>query len=403
MLSITVTQTDLAKALASVKRAVPGKSSLPILTHVLLTAERRGTQQYISLRATDLDVTVEVPVGGKIDAPGALAVPFKALATVVQQTEGLLKLEGMGTKGSGKKAEQSPTLSVQTTGTFRVQLPALAATEFPSVPEVAGAKQDGAPYTVTLSGDAITQMARVTPFVSTEDSRPILSGVLVEFRRTETRAVATNGHRMAVARVPGHWELPSKTAKGVTTIDTPSAILPPLALEMAAALFARTDAVTVQWHPKGQHIRLANDWGQIWARLIEGPYPHYEQVIPRENDKVATFDSKPLLASLKRLKPFTNTNTRRLRFDLSPAGIAIQAKTPDLGIADDVLPGSYEGEPMQIGLNLDYLEGCVRALDTEAVSLSLKAPERATTLHGISEGVVDRSFMLLLMPLRLVD
>lgn len=394
MLDVTVTQKNLLAALAAVKAAVPSRSPLPILETVKLSADAAG----MTVTATDLDLTVRVPLDAKIEATGEICVSYKRLDTVTRQTTGALRLLGMQ---ASKKKDAALSLRVATTGSFSVTLPATPAVEFPSLPK----KQAEAKYNlVSLSGDMVNELARVTPFASTEESRPILNGTLLEFPKGEVRAVATNGHRLALRTLPLDHNI-ARDPKDKKQPSETNVIVPGDALDLVAKLAARTDRLTLVWSPNDPFVQFGGPWGTVYARAIEGPYPHYRQVIPRDNDKAAVMDTKPFLAMLKRLRPFSSDATRRMRLDFGRVGQNVigQTKTPDLGEATDSLDVTYEGEPIEIGFNLDYLSQAVQALDTETFMLSMHQPERAAILAAAKSENGAGRFTLLLMPLQLMD
>jgi len=223
---------------------------------------------------------------------------------------------------------------------------------------------------------------------STEESRPILNGVLWELRPDHMRMVATNGHRLAKMDVP---------AKGGSTADL---IVPPKALEQIRRLFAADDALEIA--RSDNHIGFRAGGTLVFSRLIEGPYPNYEQVIPRENDKVATADKAAMAAALRRMSVVASDQTHRIRLAFSGGAVKFSVQTPDLGEAQDELAVTYEGEPLEIGFNAMYLLEILKYMPTDEVRLTFKAPERAATVEPV--GWDDpASYMALVMPLRLVD
>jgi len=140
----------------------------------------------------------------------------------------------------------------------------------------------------------------------------------------------------------------------------------------------------------------------VFSRLIEGPYPNYEQVIPRENDKAATVDKAAMAAALRRMSVVASDQTHRIRLAFAGGAVKFSVQTPDLGEAQDELPVTYEGEPLEIGFNAMYLLEILKYMPTDEVRLTFKAPERASTVEPV--GWDDpASYMALVMPLRLVD
>jgi DNA polymerase-3 subunit beta len=202
------------------------------------------------------------------------------------------------------------------------------------------------------------------------------------------RMVATNGHRLAKMDVP---------ASGGSTADL---IVPPKALEQIRRLFS-SDA-EVQVARSDNHIGFRAAGKVVFSRLIEGPYPNYEQVIPRENDKSATVDKSAMGAALRRMSVVASDQTHRIRLAFSGGTAKFSVQTPDLGEAQDELAVTYEGEPLEIGFNATYLLEILKYMPTDEVRFTFKAPERAATIEPV--GWNDpASYMCLVMPLRLVD
>src|SRR5207244_3872678 len=140
----------------------------------------------------------------------------------------------------------------------------------------------------------------------------------------------------------------------------------------------------------------------VFSRLIEGPYPNYEQVIPRENDKAATVDKAAMAAALRRMSVVASDQTHRIRLAFTGGAAKFSVQTPDLGEAQDELAASYAGDPLEIGFNAQYLLEIIKFMPTDDVRFTFKAPERAATVEPV--GWDDpASYMALVMPLRLVD
>ena len=226
---------------------------------------------------------------------------------------------------------------------------------------------------------------------STEESRPILNGVLWELRPERMRMVATNGHRLA------RMDVPTPPAGSAAQADL---IVPPKALEQIRRLFGADEEVEIA--RSENHLGFRSATTQIFTRLIEGPYPNYEQVIPRENDKAATADKAALAAALRRMSIVASDQTHRIRMAFANGSCKLSVQTPDLGEAQEELTVSYEGDPLEIGFNASYLLEILKYMPTDEVRMTFKAPERAATCEPV--GWDDpASYLTLVMPLRLVD
>src|SRR6266576_2642268 len=351
-MKFTITREQLQEGLSGVAAAIPAKTTLPVLANVLVEVTKQG----LRLSGTDLDIAVTTTVPAEVDAEGAVTLPAKKLVDI---------------------ARELPS------GPVRFTAAGESREAFPSFPAV---KFDGA--WKAEAGVVHKLVGHVAFAASTEESRPILNGVLWELRPDHMRMVATNGHRLAKMDVP---------AKGGSTADL---IVPPKALEQIRRLFAAEDALEIA--RSDNHIGFRAGGTLVFSRLIEGPYPNYEQVIPRENDKVATADKAAMAAALRRMSVVASDQTHRIRLAFSGGAVKFSVQTPDLGEAQDELAVTYEGEPLEIGFNAMYLLEILKYMPTDEVRLTFKAPERAATVEPV--GWDDpASYMALVMPLRLVD
>ena len=240
------------------------------------------------------------------------------------------------------------------------------------------------------SGDLQKLITHTSFAVSTEESRPILNGVLWELKPESMRMIATNGHRLA------KMEIPIK-ASGAPAADL---IVPPKALEQIRRLFPADEELEIA---RGEnHLGFRSPFTAVYTRLIEGPYPNYDQVIPKDNDRIAVADKVALTSALKRMSVIASDQTHRIRLSFNSGMLRFSVQTPDLGEATDELGIRYIGDQLDIGFNGSYLLEILRYIPTEEVRLTFKAPERAATVEP--EGWNDpASYLCLVMPLRLVD
>jgi DNA polymerase-3 subunit beta len=202
--------------------------------------------------------------------------------------------------------------------------------------------------------------------------------------------VATNGHRLAKMEV-------AIKATGAPSSDL---IVPPKALEQIRRLFPADEELEIA---RGEnHLGFRSPFTAVYTRLIEGPYPNYDQVIPKDNDRVAIADRIALTSALKRMSVIASDQTHRIRLSFNAGMLRFSVQTPDLGEATDELPVRFNGDPLDIGFNASYLLEILRYIPTEEVRLTFKAPERAATVEP--EAWSDpAAYLCLVMPLRLVD
>ena len=370
-MKFTITREQLQEGLVAVAASVPSKTTLPVLSNILLEAGKDG----VRLSGTDLDVAVATTVSASVDQEGAITLPARKLVEIVRELPSAsIRITAAG--------EQRVTIEC---GRSKFRLLGLPREEFPAFPAVKFDKSWRA-----TSGDLQKLIAHVAFAASTEESRPILNGVLWELRAERMRMVATNGHRLARMDVPA-------TAGGATQADL---IVPPKALDQIRRLFRADEEVEIA--RSENHLGFRSKTTQIFTRLIEGPYPNYEQVIPRENDKTATADKSALTSALRRMSIVASDQTHRIRMAFANGSCKLSVQTPDLGEAQEEVTVSYDGDPLEIGFNASYLLEILKYMPTDEVRLTFKAPERAATCEPV--GWDDpASFLTLVMPLRLVD
>ncbi len=369
---LTISREKLQEGLQAVTAAVPSKTTLPVLANLLVETTDRG----IRLSATDLDIAVSTEVSADIEVPGAITIPARKLGEIVRELPPApVKLSATG--------EQRVSLEC---GRARFKLLGLPRDEFPTFPQV---RFDDSAWRV--KSGALQNLITHTAFaVSTEESRPILNGVLWELRDDRMRMVATNGHRLAKM----------ETALEGSTAPSSDLIVPPKALEQIRRLFPAEEELEIA---RGDnHIGFRSPFTAVYTRLIEGPYPNYEQVIPKDNDKSCLLDKAAFVSALKRMSVIASDQTHRIKLSFNAGMLKFSVTTPDLGEANDELPINYDGDPLDIGFNASYLLEILRQMPTDEIKLTFKAPERAATIepHAWSDPAV---YLCLVMPLRLMD
>jgi len=367
----TISREKLQEGLTAVTATIPAKTTLPVLANILVETTEKG----IRLSGTDLDIAVSTEVAADVESSGAITIPAKKLSEIARELPpSPVKIAAAG--------EQRVTLDC---GRAHFKILGLPKDEFPSFPAV----RFNESWRIR-SGELQKLISHTSFAVSTEESRPILNGVLWELRPEMMRMVATNGHRLA------KMELPIKTAAAPSS----DLIVPPKALEQVRRLFPEDEELEIARCEN--HLGFRSPFTSVFTRLIEGPYPPYDQVIPRDNNRIATADRASLMGALRRMSVIASDQTHRIRLSFNAAIVRFSVQTPDLGEATDELPIRYTGDPLDIGFNANYLLEILRYIPTEEVKLTFKAPERAATLEP--EGWSDpASYLCLVMPLRLLD
>lgn len=371
-MKLTITRQNLHEGLAAVSASIPTKTTLPVLSNILIETTDDG----IWMSGTDLDVAVRVRAPADVAEAGSLTVPGKKLQEIARELPG--QPVDIGTQGDQIEL---------TCGRSRFKLNGLPSEEFPNLPEIhfdEGWKVRG--------GDLHRLIHHTSFAVSTEESRPILNGVLWELRDHRMQMVATNGHRLA------------RMAMETEASSAPSAdfIIPPGALRQVERLFEEEDDLEVARN--GNHLGFRSGQRQVFTRLIEGTYPNYDQVIPKENDKLARVEKSTLESAVRRMAVVASDQTHRIRLKFEENRAHLNVLTPDLGEGHDEIELTYDGEELEIGFNAAYLLEVLRYMPTDEVNLTFKAPERAATVEpAVNEGEDEIDYLCLVMPLRLLD
>jgi DNA polymerase III subunit beta len=325
------------------------------------------------LSGTDLDTAVSILVPAEVEAEGAITAPARKLQEIARE----LPPAPVGLAAQG----DAITIS---SGRSRFRLNGLAKDEFPAFPTVPFASSWKA------TGQELNQLISHVSFaVSTEETRPILCGVYWEVTAGEMRMVATNGHRLAKMTI-------SRSGGG----GEGELIVHPRALQQVQKLFRPDEEVEIA--RSENHLGFRGKAVQVFTRLIEGPYPNYEQVIPKDNDKVLIAEKAALTGAIRRMAIVASDHTHQIRFSVGGPLMKFSVKTPDLGEGSEELPVEYEGDPLEIGFNANYMLELLRYMPTDEVKLTFKAPERAATMEPLGNEDAPE-FLCLVMPLRLLD
>jgi DNA polymerase-3 subunit beta len=371
-MKLSITRENLSQGLGSVAATVPTKTTLPVLSNILVRA--KGDR--LELSGTDLDISVSASVPAEVTQEGALTLPAKKLSEITRElADAPVHLTA---EGDQMKLECANS---------RFKLFGLPEAEFPSFPEL-----DFSASWKMVAGDVQRLIAHTAFAASTEESRPILNGVLWQLRPDSTLMVATNGHRLARMR------------SALTEVNAPEAdlIVPPKALAQVERLFDAEDELEVA--QSDNHLAFRSNHRAVYTRLIEGPYPNYEQVIPKDNDRFALVEKKSLESAVRRMAVVASDQTHRIRMQFQDGNVQLTVLTPDLGEGFDELELHYEGESLEIGFNANYLLEVLRYMPTDEVKMGFKAPERAATVEPVSpEGEEPMDYLCLVMPLRLLD
>jgi DNA polymerase-3 subunit beta len=365
-MKFSASRETILKPLQTVVGVVERRQTMPILSNVLLAIE--GGR--LRVTATDLEVEMVVDAEVNGDANGEVTVPGRKLHEICRA---LPEAATVDVALAGERL----TLKA---GRSRFTLSTLRAADFPTVEEIA-AKQS-----LRISRSDLRTLIEKTHFsMAQQDVRYYLNGLLLETERKKLRAVATDGHRLALSEV----ELEAAASRDEQVIVPRKGVLELNRLldgdgEVAIALGTN-------------HIRVQIDGIRLTSKLIDGRFPEYARVIPNQPRNVMTATRSLLREALQRTAILSNEKYRGVRLELSPNTVVLQANNPEQEEAVETLEVEYAGEAMEIGFNVNYLLDALAAVDSEQVELGVSD---ANSSCLIREPGTDRT-KFVVMPMRL--
>jgi len=381
-MKFTVTRSELLSALQSVLNVVPTRTTLQVLSNILLEVDNiKGTGK-LRLAATDLDTFVVKTIPVNVLKKGDITIPAKVFADIVREApETEIEVNASDTRVEIKFGK----------GVYKIS--GLPKEDFPKLPEINLAKQ------IKINGADLAKMIRKTIFgVSTDETRPALNGILWRTKGDKMEMIATDGHRLAKI------SLANKKLKGMHE----DVIIPPKVLNLLVRFIGDEDEEVGIVFGENNIVFSLEDL-VLSSRLIEGPYPNFEQVIPKDSDKKLMADVETLTSTVKRVAILSNTLTHQVKLGFKKGQgkgggiLELSSVNFDLGgEAKENLPCEYVGEDMEIGYNANYMLDILRQLEGEKVTFELSSPVSAGVVYS-SPKKEGEEYLCLLMPLRLVE
>ncbi len=367
-MKISLERDALLGQLQTVSRVASTRSAIQALSGVQLTASAGACE----LRATDMDVGLRVPLEAEVTREGVVVLPARLILDVIRS------LPSPQVTLEVRPAEQDVEL-VSGSATFHIRT--LRTEDFPPFPEPDG---DSA---VSLPSEAFVSTAlKVAGSASRDETRPVLTGILVSVSDRELRMVATDSYRLSVKETTLEAPLPSGFE-----VNVPARALQELA---RVASHADDDQVTVT--VRQNQVLFVLGRVILSSRLIDGQFPNYRQLLPESFEHELRVGGPELTDVVRRISLLAQKNAP-LRLSFTPGELSVSAQTPDVGEAEESLPVAFQGEPLEIGFNPDFLRDGLEAIDEGDVLLKLISPLRP----GLIESADDSGFKYLIMPIRL--
>jgi DNA polymerase-3 subunit beta len=365
---ISLERDVLLAQLQTVSRVASTRSAIQALSGVQLLASSPNSE----LRATDMDVGLRVPLEAKVERDGVVVLPARLLLDVVRS------LPAAQTSLELRAAEQDVEL-ISGNAIFHIRT--LRTEDFPPFPEP---DSDSA---VELPAEAFISTAlKVAGSASRDETRPVLTGILVSASERELRMVATDSYRLSVKQ---------------TTLETPlvSAFevnVPARALQELARLVTHAEDDQLSVSVRKNQVLFTLGRVILSSRLIDGQFPNYRQLLPETFEHELRLDGTELTEVVRRISLLAQKNAP-LRLAFTSGELTVSAQTPDVGEALESLPVAFAGEALEIGFNPEFLRAGLEAIEQGDVLLKLISPLRP----GLIEAADESRFQYLIMPIRL--
>jgi DNA polymerase-3 subunit beta len=363
-LRITVSKDELSSKLAIVARGVSTRTAVLVLGGIQLRAE--GGQ--LHLAATDMEVSLRSTVDAQVSGEGTVVVPGRLLLDIARSLP-----------DSDVTIEHKPeeAVVVVTAGTANYRLHTYSSEDFPRLPEVDNASLH------TVDREALVETVnRVGRSASRDESRPVLTGILVRFEPGTIVMAATDSYRLAVKETPVEGSLPDLEA-----------IIPARALQELARIAGSADEI--QLGLQENHVVFGADGTWLTTRRIDGQFPNYRQLLPEQFEHELLLPREELLEVVRRVSLMAQRNSPiRIRFAEGEA--TVSAITQDVGEARESLPAPYNGDAMEIGFNAEFLRDGLDSVDSDSIKFKLISPLRPAVLEGETD-----DYVYLIMPIRL--
>ena len=370
-MEITCEKNIFAQALGTAARAINPRSPLPILSHILMQAE--GGR--LRLSATDLDLGVVIEIATDITESGAVACPARLLGEIVGKLPGApIRL----------RSHHDGRIDLHC-GRSRFEIATLPAEEFPSLPK----EQDGT--RVRLPQKTLKTMIRrvnLATATADESSRAVMTGVLLQLSQGDLTMVATDGRRMAYH----HCNLPEQAQEEFQVI------VPGRAMQEIMRLLNDSEEAVELTLAEGQlHCRVAEV--SLHCRLLEGTFPDYRRVLPKEFQRTLRIGREAFLGALQRMLVLAleKQSPNLVVLELSEGQLVLSANTPDVGLGQEEIAVVLDGAPLKIAFNGKYIADALSILDSEEVQLDFQDDTKSAVLSTFGES----NYKYVLMPVRL--
>lgn len=364
-------QNDLNSKLSLLSRVVPANPTHPVLANVLLTAQA----ERLGLTVFDLSLGIQVWIAAEVEETGSLTLPARFLNDIVSRLPNC-EIE----------VETDETAVTLTCDSGRYQMQGLVAEEFPGLPNLDEVPALDLPTDIFLEGLQATLFA-----ASTDESKQILTGLHLNTSDEGVEFATTDGHRLAIANFPD-----------LVTPAPMTMTMPAKALRELERMLGRINAdIALRFDTSQAIFELTGEQGteRLSCRLLEGQYPAYPQLVPKQFERQVTVDRQLLLSSVERIAVLAarKNNIIRLQLDSDEQQVALSAEAPELGMGKEQLSAQISGEDLDIAFNVKYLSDGLKAMGSQDVQLQLNSETSPAVLSPVS----GRQITYLIMPIQI--
>jgi DNA polymerase-3 subunit beta len=367
-MEVRISRENFLNGVQKVQGIVETKGTMPILSHLLLTADK----DEICIQATDLEICTQGYYPANIISSGSVALNARKLFDIIRE---------LPEQEIHLKKEDNEWVTIKC-GKSKFRLPGLPEADFPSLPEYS---EDPL---MEFNCQELREMIRKTFFaVSPDETRQALSGLLLESKDAKASLVGTDGHRLSVI---------SRPLKKTGSEEDLSYLLPKKALVELLKIM-EDDEDSISFSVKNNHLAFVKGKQVIISRKIEGKFPNYRQVIPKDNELHVTVNREDLIHALKRVALLADEKSRMVRFDIQKGTLLLVSDGTEMGAAREEIAIDHKGDEVVVGLNAKYVLDVLGAVQSEEVVLNLK-DQNSSCLITMDD---DKDYLSIVMPMRI--
>lgn len=377
-MELVVRKPDFLRELQLLQNIVERKITIPILANILVEAQG----DTLKLLATDLELGLRTACQASVSTAGTMTLPAKKLFELVRELP-----------DADVRIEQDANGVKIAADRFESKFSTLPPEDYPSLP----VSPEG--FEETFPATALRQMIGKTAFAITgEDTRYFLNGALLVMKPEELCLVATDGHRLAHVTVPREAEAEPKKGKKQEAVEDRREILPKKTLVELDRLL-RESSPDVRFARTENHLFFEAGQRLLVSRKIDGQFPAYDRVIPRNNDKKIDFERERFARAVRRVALLSSERSRAVRFQIDKGQVEVTSNSPEVGEAREVLLVEYDGPSLQVCFNAQYVSDFLSAVETEQVTLEFKDEVSQAVMRPVAPQGYD--YLYVIMPMRL--